>query len=56
MYQHKTMEKNREVRQKKRNTLPLWSIYLQQRRQKSTMDKIVSSITGAGKIGQPHVK
>ena len=34
----------------------LWSINLQQRRQEYMTEKIVSSINGAGKSGQLHVK
>ena len=47
------MEQNRESRNK---PMQLWSIDLRQRKQEYTIDKTVSSISGAGKTGQLHVK
>ena len=47
------MEQNREPRNKPTH---LWSINLQQGRQEYTMGYRVSSISGAGKTGQLHVK
>ena len=52
---YRSMEKHREPRNKPTH---LWSINLRQRRQEYTMEKrqLISSISGAGKIGQLHVK
>ena len=51
---YRSMEQeDRKVRNK---FMHLWSIHLQQRRQDYTMGKRVSSINGAGKTGQLHVK
>ena len=51
---YRSMEQeDRKVRNK---FMHLWSINLQQRRQDYTMEKSVSSINGAGKTGQLHVK
>ena len=47
------MEQDTESRDK---SISLWSINLQQRRQKYMTEKTVSSISGAGKSGQLHVK
>ena len=51
---HRSMEQDREPQHKPTH---LWSINLQQRKQEYTMEKkIVSSLSGAGKVGQPLVK
>ena len=47
-----SMEPNREPRNKPTHLEP---INLQQRRQEYTMGKTVSSASGVGKVGQPHV-
>ena len=47
------MEQNREPRNKPTH---LWSANLWQRRQEYTIEKRQSSISGAGKARQPHVK
>ena len=48
-----SMEQNGKPRDK---SMHLWTPYLQQRRQKYTMEKRQSLISGAGKTGQPLVK
>ena len=50
---HRSMEQDRELRNK---PTYLWSINLQQRWQEYTMEKTVSSISGARKTAQLHVK
>ena len=50
----RSMEQDRKPRNKSTH---VWSINLRQRRQEYTMEKRqVSSISGAGKSGQLHVK
>ena len=48
-----SMEQNRKSRDK---SMHLWIPHLWQKRQKCTMEKIVSSTSGAGKTDQLHVK
>ena len=50
---HRSTEQNREARNKPTH---IWSTNLFQRRQEYTMEKTVSSISGAGKTGQLQVK
>ena len=51
---YRSMEQNRKPRDK---TTHLWTPYIRQRRQESTMEKKIISLTsGAGKTGQPVVK
>ena len=50
---YRSLEQDRKPRNKPTN---LESVNLQQRRQEYTMEKRVSSISDAGKTGQPHVK
>ena len=47
------MEKDKKPRNKP--TYP-WSVNLWQRKQEYTVEKTVSSVSGAGKTRQPHVK
>ena len=51
---YRPMEQDRKPRDKPTH---LWVAYFQQKRQDYTIEKkIVSSISGAGKMGQLHVK
>ena len=50
---YRPMEQDRKPRYK---PMHLWVPYFQQRRQEYTMVKTASSINGAGKTGQLHVK
>ena len=47
-----SVEQKREPRNKPTH---LWTINLRERRQEYTMEKTVSSASGIGKVGQPHV-
>ena len=49
---HRLMEQDTESTDK---STCLWSISLQQRRQEYTMEKTISSTSGAGKTGQLYV-
>ena len=50
---YRSMEKDRKLRNK---AMHLWVPYFWQRRQEYTMGQRASSINGAGKTGQLHVK
>ena len=50
---YRSMEQDRKPRDKTRH---LWAPYLWQRKQENTMEKTVSSVSGAGKTEQLHVK
>ena len=52
IYIYLSMEQNGEPRNKPTH---LWTINLQQKRQEYTMEKRVSSASGVGKAGQPHI-
>ena len=49
---HRSMEQNKKPRNKPTYQ---WPISLQQRRQEYTMEKTISSTSGAGKTGQLYV-
>ena len=49
---HRSMEQNKNPRNKPTYQ---WPISLQQRRQEYTMEKTISSTSGAGKTGQLYV-
>ena len=50
---YRSMEQDRKPRDKTRH---LWAPYLWQRKQEYTMEETVSSVSGAGKTEQLHVK
>ena len=55
--QNQTYQSTEQDRKPRNNPTHLWSISLCQRRQEYTNgEKMVSSISGAGKTGQLHVK